>query len=867
MKKVLFRYFIMMSLFLGYGSSFAHHIVGGEFEIEHILGFQYEIRLIQYRDAAQQENPYIDDEARVRIFRKRDNVPIQDFFLFKDKIERVKYTNPVCAIGELVTDKVTYSARLVMNPGVYGDVQGYYITWERCCRNGAIENIVNPVSTGHTYYLEFPPVIIDGKPFVNSTPKLFPPLSDYACKGKPFYFDFNGVDKDGDSLVYSLTEPLRGYSEADPYNPAPVPRPAPYPVVKWVSGIGVNNMVPGPVPLKIDQNGMLRVTPSKAGLFVFAILCDEYRGGKRIGRVQRDFQLLVLDNCDWEPPLLEVFDQQGNAYVEGEAVFIPLNGPRCITLRVKDEDSKWSRRGEELVRIKAEPIGFKASLTDLFQGATQKLLKGDDDFLEVEVCLPECPYVDGPFMIDFIAMDNACSKPLMDTVRVIFDLETIPNQSPYFVEPDVHQLHLSVNQGEEVNLLFVGQDDDGDELSLEMVPGNFNHEGMPISFAGLSKEAGKIEKRFIWDTDCRKNDYNKGLRYDFIFLLKDQGYCGLVKADTVKLRVDVGLPQNELPVVYTPQHEGKEVFIEAKIKEVLEFDVVADDPDTHEKVRLRAIGDRFNFNDYGVDFSSQTDFPSFSVPFRWPLTCDNISLSRRDSFSINFIVDDQDLCGIKNEDTLKVHIRVFPPDNQAPELHLPGHQHTELEYHIGEKIRLEFQGVDQDNDSLLLRLSHRPERRGLGYVFNSARGRGKVSSVFEWEPDCAILNRDFAPNTFMFTFKLSDEVCFNTKEDDLTLTITLSDKPSDFAQFKPPNIFTPNGDGYNDVFELKDHLPEDNCDNAFEFIKIYNRWGVPVFFSNQRHFSWDGSNVSEGVYYYFIFYQKHTFKSTLKLKR
>ena len=42
-----------------------------------------------------------------------------------------------------------------------------------------------------TYTLQFPPIVdSSGSPFVNSSPKLFPPLSDYACVNQLFYIDF-----------------------------------------------------------------------------------------------------------------------------------------------------------------------------------------------------------------------------------------------------------------------------------------------------------------------------------------------------------------------------------------------------------------------------------------------------------------------------------------------------------------------------------------------------------------------------------------------------------------------------------------------------------------------------------------------------
>ena len=54
----------------------------------------------------------------------------------------------------------------------------------------------------------FPRSLKTDNHFINSSPRLFPPLNDYACPRKPYYVDFAGVDDDGDSLVYSLVTPL-----------------------------------------------------------------------------------------------------------------------------------------------------------------------------------------------------------------------------------------------------------------------------------------------------------------------------------------------------------------------------------------------------------------------------------------------------------------------------------------------------------------------------------------------------------------------------------------------------------------------------------------------------------------------------------
>ncbi len=69
-----------------------------------------------------------------------------------------------------------------------------------------------------------------------------------------------------------------------------------------------------------------------------------------------------------------------------------------------------------------------------------------------------------------------------------------------------------------------------------------------------------------------------------------------------------------------------------------------------------------------------------------------------------------------------------------------------------------------------------------------------------------------------------------------------------------PNVFTPNGDGTNDL--LKIISPEMlNTVSSFNII-IFNRWGDVVFSSDDYRFTWDGlfenKEVSDGVYLWLV---------------
>lgn len=60
-----------------------------------------------------------------------------------------------------------------------------------------------------------------------------------------------------------------------------------------------------------------------------------------------------------------------------------------------------------------------------------------------------------------------------------------------------------------------------------------------------------------------------------------------------------------------------------------------------------------------------------------------------------------------------------------------------------------------------------------------------------------------------------------------------------------PNLVTPNGDGQNDVYEIKGN------GNNWTF-EVYNRWGKLLYKNSNYHNEWSGEELSDGIYYYLV---------------
>ena len=89
-------------------------------------------------------------------------------------------------------------------------------------------------------------------------------------------------------------------------------------------------------------------------------------------------------------------------------------------------------------------------------------------------------------------------------------------------------------------------------------------------------------------------------------------------------------------------------------------------------------------------------------------------------------------------------------------------------------------------------------------------------------------------------------------------TMLLSqDNPINCEVIKMPSVFTPNNDYKNDLF-----IPINNYCITNSVLKIYNRWGLEIHFSQSIEKGWNGKYFSkdcpEGVYFWIVEFQTNT---------
>lgn len=116
-------------------------------------------------------------------------------------------------------------------------------------------------------------------------------------------------------------------------------------------------------------------------------------------------------------------------------------------------------------------------------------------------------------------------------------------------------------------------------------------------------------------------------------------------------------------------------------------------------------------------------------------------------------------------------------------------------------------------------------------------GDGTVGARFCWNLDnCDILTVDS-----FYVEALGYSIGCDASKDTVRSRVSIPIQRATYS-YNVPNVFSPNGDGVNDLFYLKKDA-YDRCYDALN-IRVYNRWGQLVYESEDAKFEWDGNDES-----------------------
>lgn len=280
--KLLLKFIVLLLFVLTSISSYATHNRAGELLYEYISPLSYRVKVISYSKIS-------DISANA----DRDSLRLDWGDGTIESIVRINgpLLNGI-PNGELIGNDIKeniYQSEI----HTYSGALPFYII--SVTDQNRIANIVNiSAGTGSVnvpIYFEdtlkyIPPELFES----NSSPILLNPPIDFANVNDTFYHNPNAYDIDGDSLHFRLVPSLEANGVEVPLYLFPDQFPP-----------GPNNS------FTIDENTgeIVWATPQLQGTYNIAILIREFRGGRCIGTLLRDMEIIVEAILD-DPPQIEV---------------------------------------------------------------------------------------------------------------------------------------------------------------------------------------------------------------------------------------------------------------------------------------------------------------------------------------------------------------------------------------------------------------------------------------------------------------------------------------------------------------------------------------------------------------------------------
>jgi gliding motility-associated-like protein len=241
-------------------SLFATHQRAAEIVYKHLSGLTYEFTLISYTFTPSPANAY------------------RDYLMINwgdGNASEIARREVVYLPGD-----ITYNR--YQGTHTFPGPATYTISCEDPNRNGGILNIPNSINTPLFIYSE-----LTINPFLgdyNNSPVLLLPPIDNGCVNQPFYHNPGAYDIDGDSLSYRLV-PCRGAQGLE--------------IPGYTYPAASKSLTLDPV-----TGDLVWDSPIQQGEYNIAILIEEWRNGVKIGSVLRDMQIIIIA-CNNHPPVID----------------------------------------------------------------------------------------------------------------------------------------------------------------------------------------------------------------------------------------------------------------------------------------------------------------------------------------------------------------------------------------------------------------------------------------------------------------------------------------------------------------------------------------------------------------------------------
>jgi len=383
--KLMRRFILFIVILFCTYSLFATHNRAGEITYKHISGLTYEITLVTYTYSLSPAD--------------RQNLIIKWGDGTSSSIQRTQKT-PLPNYVNLNIYKGTHT---------YSGQGEFIISMEDPNRNGGVINIPNSINV--PFYIE---TTLNINPFIgnNDSPVLLNPPIDNGCVGFPFYHNPGAYDPDGDSLAYELVH-CKGANGAFIANYQ-------YPAAS--------------VSFSIDPiTGTLSwINPTIQGEYNVAIVIKEYKNGVLKGSVTRDMQI-TISSCNNRPPVI-----QGNI-----DTCVVIGDTLSYVIEATDVDN-------DVITLRATggPI-IQTNNPALFPQPTSGIGYVQSTFSWIPICEHVEKY---PYQMIYKAKDNGSPVNLVD-IKTSFITVIAPAPENLIAEPKGNKITLTWEKGKCTNAL------------------------------------------------------------------------------------------------------------------------------------------------------------------------------------------------------------------------------------------------------------------------------------------------------------------------------------------------------------------------------------------------------------------------------
>lgn len=836
----MYKRFILLFLIISIATySYATHQRAGEITYKAISSLTYEITMVTYTYTP---SPADRPELDISWGDGTTNV-----------IYRVEKTN---LSGDI--SKNVYKAQ-----HTYPGPDSYIISMEDPNRNSGIVNIPNSVNV--PFYIETVLII---NPFLgaNNSPVLLNPPIDNGCTNVPYYHNPGAYDSDGDSLVYSLVR-CRGY------NGDVIPGYS-YPYAK--STLSINS----------STGDLYWDYPVSQGEYNIAILIEEYRYGIKIGSVIRDMQI-TINACKNTPPELTIpndtcitagtlleFDIQATDDAFQEITLTATGGP----LQQTSSPATFTQNVQGYGSVKGH-FAWQTNCSHIRKQSYLVTFKAKDNGSPIALTIMKS------WRINIVAPapENVQAQPIANAVEITWNQTICSNASYYAIYRrnnayDFMPDNCETGIPEYTGYQFIGKTDHISDTSYTD-SNNLLH-GREYCYRIIAVYPD-LSESYASDEVC-------------VYLKKDVPFItniSVEKTDTLKGIIDVKWTQpTEFDTLFYPGPYQYEIYRKSSAQSQFELvqtfnhiqdtvfcDSLKNTAQLTYWYRIALINNTVNhretigYSDNNSSVFLKVQSANRQLQLSWDETVswinseytvykwnddvagfDSIATTTQQSYTDKNLINGKyyryyirskgayfvpdTILNLYNKSQI---IKAMPFDNQPPETpsltattdcHSVVMNWTFTSSEAADDVYYYYIHVKANNYSDFVVIDSFPNNNIFNYTITDG-----ASVIGCYTITAMDSNRNITPYAQIYCFDA--DVCPN---------------------YKLPNVFTPNGDGYNDVFGP---FPYSNIERVNMF--IYNRWGRLVFKTENPDIQWDGKQtgsdkVVNGVYYYICEVSEYT---------